>query len=67
MNNMVHWTQALKEQIGLEHDKNAQARDIINELRNHLLSSKFHVDSTIQVNDVQSWLDRVVTALMIGD
>ena len=38
----------------------ASVSEVIDMFRNHLNSSKFHVDTTIQVSDVHRWLDSIV-------
>lgn len=53
----------------LQQDKGAAeaglkaGQDAINDFRSHLASSKFHTDTTIQVGDVFSYLEGIVTAM----
>ncbi len=59
----MHYSQKLKNQVSEEQAKLEAARQAVIDLRVHLLSSKFHKDTTIQVGDVQNWLDHVVDAI----
>ena len=59
----LHWTKRIKltsiwRRICI---KRTERRVV--EFRMHLLSAKFHTDTTIQVGDVQSWLDYVAAPL----
>ena len=58
-----HYSKKLKSEIAEEKSKLEAARQAVIDLRVHLLSSKFHKDTTIQVGDVQNWLDHVVDAI----
>ena len=59
----MHYSEKLKNQVAEEQAKLEAARQAVIDLRVHLLSSKFHKDTTIQVGDVQNWLDHVVSAI----
>ena len=59
----MHYSKFLINKISDEKKKIQRGKMAINTLRNHLLSSKFRKDTTIQVGDVQNWLDNVVTEL----
>ena len=59
----MHYSQRLKNEVITEKAKLEAARQAVIDLRVHLLSPKFHVDTTIQVDDVQRWLDNVVAAI----
>jgi len=59
----IHYSEKLKNEIADREEKIVRAKEMINQLRTHLCSSKFHQDTTIQVSDVHNWLDCVVTEL----
>lgn len=52
----MNYIQRLERDCDQMNEELGQMRDGIAQLRAHLQSSKFHVDTTIQVSDVQAWL-----------
>ena len=54
-----HYSRILMSRISAETEKIHMAKDVIFSFRRHLQSSKFHNDTTIQVSDVQRWLDDI--------
>lgn len=60
---MKHYSQVLKEATAAEQQKIERAKAMIVGFRRHLASSKFHNDTTIQVSDVNRWLDMINTEL----
>ena len=59
MKKMMHYSQQKDYKIAELKQHTLNAREAIIRFRNHLLGSKFHVDPTIQVADVQRWLDGI--------
>jgi len=59
----MNWITQLKKEKNDIHEKNLNARVEILNFRGHLLSPKFHADTTIQVQDVQNWLDNIQNKL----
>ena len=60
---MAHYSQTLKAETAAEQEKIARAKEVMNMFRAHLASSKFWNDTTIQVSDVNRWLDSINTQL----
>jgi len=58
----MHYVKKLKEKVEMLEKKNREVQDVINQFRKHLRIEKFHKDTTIQVSDVQSWLDIITEA-----
>ena len=60
---MNHILQKKQKISQLEQEKRS-AREAIIQFRAHLQSSKFHEDTTIQVSEVERWLENINAALI---
>ena len=60
---MAHWTATLRLENVWKRIMIRRTERRVIEFRRHLTSAKFHADTTIQVQDVQNWLDYVMAPL----
>lgn len=55
----MNYIKKLEWQVYAEKERRRKIHEKIVEFKMHLLSSKFHTDTTIQVSDVHSWLTEI--------
>ena len=55
----MNYIKKLEWQVYAEKERRRKIHEKIVEFKMHLLSEKFHTDTTIQVTDVHSWLSAI--------
>jgi len=57
----MNYIKKLEWQVTAEKERRRKIHEKIVEFKMHLLSPKFHTDTTIQVSDVHNWLTEITS------